>query len=435
MSSTRSRRKPPRPRRRKRPSKPSNPRSRRKRPPTKRPKLQIARPRRFRTRPLKSTASPTISIKCIVTTRPPAKPPPIGPPQPRLRRRRRNRTTLNTVPEPIKSQAVRTPTEADIRAENPSPQLRRHAWINIAGPIAAVFLGIFAAAMYLRPVDVLRWIQISRLGWSGVTQNDLALKDGLITYLMTGGYSGMEPVVMIHGLGPNAALVWRGIMPPVADAHYKVIAPNLPGFASSDHKQVQYTIAYEAEAVAEMIDELKLDHVNLIGNDLGADVALYYAVEHPDKVERMVLVSGGLVGARGAEKLRQGMLPTTPEAVRAQVEASFFDLPPMPDFIYQRMMEQLSGDLQAETDMINSVPRDEAHIRSKIGQVFNTLTIIMWGAKNPYFSNAEAEALHAAMPGSATVVFKTSGAYPQLEHPDDFAESLIFVIKQEEGGR
>ena len=337
--------------------------------------------------------------------------------------------------EPIKSQPASIRTEADIRAENPARQLRRHSWINIAGPIAAVFLGIFAAAMYLRPVDVLRWIQISRLGWSGVTQNDLALKDGLITYLMTGGYSGMEPVVMIHGLGPNAALVWRGIMPPVADAHYKVIAPNLPGFASSDHKQVQYSIAYQAEAVAQMIDELKLDHVNLIGNDLGADVALYYAVEHPDKVERMVLVSGGLVGARGAEKLRKGMLPTTPEAVRAQVEASFFDLPPMPDIIYQRMMEQLNGDLQAETDMINSVPRDEAHIRSKIGQVFNTLTIIMWGAKNPYFSSAEGEALHAAMPGSATVTFKTSGAYPQLEHPDDFAESLIFVIKQEEGGR
>ena len=125
--------------------------------------------------------------------------------------------------EPIKSQSARAPTEADIRAENLTPQLRRHTWINIAGPIAAVFLGIFAAAMYLRPVDVLRWIQISRLGWSGVSQNDLALKDGMITYLMTGGYSEMEPVVMIHGLGPNAALVWRGIMPPVADAHYKVI--------------------------------------------------------------------------------------------------------------------------------------------------------------------------------------------------------------------
>jgi pimeloyl-ACP methyl ester carboxylesterase len=339
------------------------------------------------------------------------------------------------VAEPVKSQPARAPTEADIRGENLARQVRRHTWINIAGPIAAVFLGIFAAAMYLRPVDVLRWIQISRLGWSGVTQNDLALKEGMITYLMTGGYSEMEPVVMIHGLGPNAALVWRGIMPPVADAHYKVVAPNLPGFASSEHKQVQYSIAYQAEAVAQMIDELKLDHVNLVGNDLGADVALYYAVEHPDKVERMVLVSGGLVGARGAEKLRKGMLPTAPDAIREQVEASFFDLPPMPEVIYQRMMEQLAGDMQAETDMINSVPRDEAHIRSKLSAVFNTLTIIMWGAKNPYFSAAEGEELHAAMPGSATVVFKTSGPYPQLEHPDDFAESLIFVIKQEEGGR
>ena len=62
-------------------------------------------------------------------------------------------------------------------------------------------------------------------------------------------------------VGPNAALVWRDIMPPVADAHYKAIAPNLPGFASSEHKQVQYTIAYQAEALAQMIDEMKLDHV------------------------------------------------------------------------------------------------------------------------------------------------------------------------------
>jgi 2-hydroxy-6-oxonona-2,4-dienedioate hydrolase len=339
------------------------------------------------------------------------------------------------VAEPDKSQTPRIPTEADIRAENIMPQVRRHTWINIAGPLAAIFLGVFGAAMYLRPMGVLRFIQTTRLGWSGVTQNDLALKDGLITYFVTGGYAGQEPVVMIHGLGPNAALVWRGVMPLVADAHYKVVAPNLPGFASSDHQQVQYSIAYEAAAVAQMIDELKIDKVNLVGNDLGADVALYYAVDHPDKVERIVLVGGGLVGKRGADKLRAGMLPTTVEQIRAQVEASFFDLPPMPEFIYQRMMAELAKDLQAQSDMLDSVPRDEAHIRSKLGQIFNTLTIIIWGAKNPYFSAAEGEALHAAMPGSATVVFKTSGAFPQLEHPDDFAESLIFVIKQEEGGR
>lgn len=316
-----------------------------------------------------------------------------------------------------------------------APPVRLHAWINIAGPLAAIFLGIAAAAMYFRPVDTIRWLQTTRLGWSGVTQNDLALKDGLITYLMTGGYSGQEPVVLIHGLGPNAALVWRGVMRPLSDGHFRAYAPNLPGFASSDHKQVNYSIAYEAGAIADLIDEFKLDHVNLVGTDLGADVALYYAVDHPEKVERMVLVSGGLAGKKGADKLRQGMLPTTVEAMRAQVETSFFGLPPMPEFMYARMMEQLARDVPAQTDLLNSVPRDEAHIRSKLGQVFNTLTIIIYGAKSPFFGPVEGEALHSALPGSATVVFKTSGQFPQLEHPDDFSESLIFVLKQEEGGR
>ncbi|MHB8382616.1 MAG: alpha/beta fold hydrolase [Candidatus Binataceae bacterium] len=106
----------------------------------------------------------------------------------------------------------------------------------------------------------------------------------------------------------------------------------------------------------------------------------------------------------------------------------------MPDFMNQRMLAALADDVPAQTDMLNSVPKDEAHIRSKIGQIFNTLTIILWGAKNPYFTNHDAEVLHAGLPGSATIVFKTSGPFPQLEHPDEFTESVIFVVKQSEGG-
>jgi len=91
--------------------------------------------------------------------------------------------------------------------------------------------------------------------------------------------------------------------------------------------------------------------------------------------------------------------------------------------------------MPAQTGMLDSVAKDEAHIRSKIGQIFNTLTIIIWGGKNPYYTAAQGEALHAALPGSATVIFKTSGPFPQLEHPDDFAESTIFILKQVEGGQ
>ena len=61
------------------------------------------------------------------------------------------------------------------------------------------------------------------------------------------------------------------------------------GFSSSEHRQVNYSIAYQAGAIAQMIEQLKLDHINLIASDVGADVALYYAVDHPEKVERLIV--------------------------------------------------------------------------------------------------------------------------------------------------
>jgi len=334
------------------------------------------------------------------------------------------------MPEPS-----RVPSEAEVRGNLIAPPVRRHAWINIVGPLAAVFIGIFGAAFYLHPIGTLRWLQTTRLGWSGVTQNEIGLDQGLMTYFMTGGYWDQAPVVMIHGVGLDAALVWRGVMKPISEAHFKVIAPNLMGFASSEHRQVNYSIAYQAGAIAQLIDQLKLEHVSLIASDVGADVALCYAVDHPDKVERLVLISGGLMGAAGAQKLRKGLVPDTPEAMQAALAASFYGMPPLPQFMYERMIAALAQDRQAQTDMLNSVPKDEAHIRSKLGQIFNTLTIIMWGGKNPFYSAAQGEALHSALPGSATVVFKTSGPFPQLEHPDDFAESIVFILKQVEGGQ
>jgi len=278
-------------------------------------------------------------------------------------------------------------------------------------------------------------LQLVRLGWSGVTQNEIALNGGLMTYLVTGGYPDQEPVMLIHGMGPSAALEWREIMKTISEAHYKVIAPNLFGFDGSEHKQVRYTIAYQAGAVEQLIEALRLDHVNLVGHGLGADVALYLTVDHPERIERLIIVSGGLIGTSGAKKLRQNLLPGSAEALRAQVETSFFGLPPMPGFMYERMMVDVAQDIPAQSDMLDSIPTDEAHIRSRLGQIFNIVTAIIWGGKDQVLAVGHAQALHAVLPGSATAIFKDTGHFPQLEHPEEFDDTLLFFLKQREGGR
>jgi len=325
--------------------------------------------------------------------------------------------------------------QAEVRGEIIAGRTRRHAWLNIAGPLGAVIIAIMLGAFYKNPIGVLRWVQSTQLGWSGVSKQEIGLDEGLMTYYVNGGYPNMEPVILIHGLGPNAALVWRDVMGPIGEGHYKIFAPNLYGFADSEHKQVEHSIAYEAAGIDKFIEQMKLDKVNLIGWDLGADVALYYAVDHPDKVERLILVSGGLFGPASAKKLQTDLLPTSVEAMQTQAKDSFFDLPPMPSFMYERMMEGLASDLQAETEMLNSLPKDEGHIRSKLGQIFNLLTVITWGGKDPYFGARQGDAIHGALPGSATITFKTSGHYPQLEHPEEFTDSMLFVFKQTEGGQ
>lgn len=307
--------------------------------------------------------------------------------------------------------------------------------MRIAGPLTALFLGFVGAAFYLHPIGVLRWLQLVRLGWSGITHNDIALDDGLMSYLLTGGYAEQEPVLLIHGLGPGAALEWRENLRALSEEHYKAIGPNLFGFDGSDHKQVNYTIAYQAGAVWQLIEALKLEHVNLVGHGLGADVALYVAVDHPEKVERLVLVSGGLVGASGGLRLRKNLLPANAAALGAQVETSFFGLPPMPEFMYERMMVDVAADLAAQSEMLDSVVRDESHIHARLGRIFNILAAIIWGGKDQVLPASYAQALHLMLPGSATAIFKDSGHAPQSEHPEEFNQTLLFFLKQREGGR
>src|SRR2546426_10790174 len=89
--------------------------------------------------------------------------------------------------------------EPQLRASLPDDAPSRFGWVRIAGPLAALIIGALGALLYLHPVGVLRWMQVTRLGWSGVGQKEIALNDGLMTFLMTGGYAGQDPVVLGHG--------------------------------------------------------------------------------------------------------------------------------------------------------------------------------------------------------------------------------------------
>jgi haloalkane dehalogenase len=103
------------------------------------------------------------------------------------------------------------------------------------------------------------------------------------------------PVVFFHG-EPTWSFLWRKVIPPVRDAGYRCIAPDLPGFGRSDKPTDIGWYSYDrhAELISPLFEELDLHDATVVVHDWGGPIGLRLAVEHADRVKRIVVLDTGL---------------------------------------------------------------------------------------------------------------------------------------------
>ena len=109
-----------------------------------------------------------------------------------------------------------------------------------------------------------------------------------------------DPVVFVHG-EPTWSYLWRKVIPPVRDAGFRCIAPDLAGFGRSDKPTDLGWYSYDrhCEVLSALLaDELDLRGATLVVHDWGGPVGLRVAVEHPDRFERLVVMDTGLFTGR-----------------------------------------------------------------------------------------------------------------------------------------
>jgi haloalkane dehalogenase len=103
------------------------------------------------------------------------------------------------------------------------------------------------------------------------------------------------PVVFVHG-EPTWSYLWRKVIPPVRDAGFRCIAPDHPGFGRSDKPTDLGWYSYDrhSELFAELLERLDLRDATVVVHDWGGPIGLRAAVEHPDRIARMVVMDTGL---------------------------------------------------------------------------------------------------------------------------------------------
>jgi haloalkane dehalogenase len=102
-------------------------------------------------------------------------------------------------------------------------------------------------------------------------------------------------VIFFHG-EPTWSFLWRKVIPPVRDAGFRCIAADQPGFGRSD-KPVDldwYSYDRHTEFAATLLEDLDLRDATAVVHDWGGPIGMRLAVEHPDRIARLVITDTGL---------------------------------------------------------------------------------------------------------------------------------------------
>jgi haloalkane dehalogenase len=106
---------------------------------------------------------------------------------------------------------------------------------------------------------------------------------------------GGPPVIFMHG-EPTWSFLWRKVIPPVREAGFRCIAPDLAGFGRSDKPTDIGWYSYDRHTAmtATLLEDLDVRGATIVVHDWGGPIGLRLAVEHPQRIERLVIMDTGL---------------------------------------------------------------------------------------------------------------------------------------------
>lgn len=237
------------------------------------------------------------------------------------------------------------------------------------------------------------------------------------------------PVMMIHGSGPGvtAWANWRLVMPELAKSR-RVIAPDMLGFGYSERPDDQvYNRERWVKHAIGVLDELELERVDLVGNSFGGGLALALAIEHPQRVRRLVLM--GSVGV--SFPITKGLdevwgYEASLDNMRRLMGVFAYDKSLLTDELAEmRYQASIRPGFQESFSAMFPAPRqrwvdnlasDEGDIRA-----LSQETLILHGREDEVIPLEASLKLSDLIERSQLHVFGRCGHWTQIEHADRFA--------------
>jgi len=272
-----------------------------------------------------------------------------------------------------------------------------------------------AAAASAGPVD--------QAGWNGQKRR-VTLSNGIeLAYLERGNPQG-KPLLLLHGY-TDTSRSWSLLVPYLE--RYRLIIPDQRGHGASAAPECCYGTIQMAEDARQLLDSLKLERMAVAGHSMGSMVAIALAADHPERVDRIVLI-----GSTALAPVRRGdWLWTNVAELKFPLDRNSKFLrewhpanqpTPVDPVFAEAAMEEI---LAIQPQVWRGVMRELADVPvARHADDIKAPALILSGGADPLFPPEHHQALVKAIPGSTGYVYPGLGHNPLWEQPQDVARRI-----------
>ena len=254
-------------------------------------------------------------------------------------------------------------------------------------------------------------------------------------------HDGATPVILLHAMFFHMGM-WDAWVPELARSR-PVYRFDVPGHGlSSLAEDGDYSLQSTMNILQEFMDQQGIERAILVGASMGGATLFNFAAEHPERVEKLVLVNSG--GLEGHDQAESGGLP----------DGAYWVLRYLPDWSLYRFVDWLTADNRAsDTFKSNFIHmfRNREIRRGIIGRMqdfkspdtvsvlprIQVPTLVMWGEKNPQLPVAQAARFKELIArGGAPVslrIYPGAGHLLPAEGVDAAMQDLLTFVDQEAG--
>lgn len=265
---------------------------------------------------------------------------------------------------------------------------------------------------------------------AGLHTDNIQVDDHNIHYAIGGDG---ETVLMLHGFGADL-YSWPRMARSLTD-HYRIVAPDLPGFGQSSQVATDsYDIPHQVERLRQFMDRLGLKQVHLVGNSMGGWIAADFAARYPERVLTLTLIdTGGITTPRPSGLMKALDAGKNPLVVRNEADFDhllglvFYRMPPLPAPLKRYFAQQAIAHAAFNDKIFNDLKGHYLALEPLL-PMLKMPTLVIWGAHDHIIDPTAVRVLQAGLP-DATVKILNTGHAPMLEAPRETAETFQNFLK------